>query len=152
MVCLKQVCENYEVLHYDCNPEKQCSGHGVCNNNKNCHCNPGWSPPNCKEKGDHLGGSIDSGILTTKIDIAGKAAKKTKRTWILLSLCLFLPIALGSAILFAKRHRLRKYCMQDEDLSFTDTDSYTTSETRSMSERGRSLSLSDEGSITDKEA
>ncbi|XP_077161878.1 disintegrin and metalloproteinase domain-containing protein 2-like isoform X2 [Paroedura picta] len=74
-VCINQVCENYEILKYDCNPNEKCSGHGICNNNKNCHCDPGWAPPDCKMKGNHLGGSIDSGIRI--LEKGGK--KKMKR-------------------------------------------------------------------------
>ncbi|XP_015269667.1 PREDICTED: disintegrin and metalloproteinase domain-containing protein 2-like [Gekko japonicus] len=61
-VCINQVCENYEILKYDCNPKEKCSGHGICNSKKNCHCDPGWAPPDCKKKGSRFGGSIDSGI------------------------------------------------------------------------------------------
>uniref|UniRef100_A0A8D2LKB2 ADAM metallopeptidase domain 32 n=1 Tax=Varanus komodoensis TaxID=61221 RepID=A0A8D2LKB2_VARKO len=34
----------------------------LCNSKKNCHCHPGWAPPNCKERGSPLGGSVDSGV------------------------------------------------------------------------------------------
>lgn len=34
----------------------------VCNNLKNCHCDPGWSPPQCKTRGSSIGGSTDSAL------------------------------------------------------------------------------------------
>ncbi len=34
----------------------------VCNENGNCHCNPGWKCPNCSEAYDGPGGSIDNGL------------------------------------------------------------------------------------------
>uniref|UniRef100_A0A803XW62 ADAM metallopeptidase domain 9 n=1 Tax=Meleagris gallopavo TaxID=9103 RepID=A0A803XW62_MELGA len=58
-VCRHFQCVSASVLNYDCDVEKQCHGHGVCNNNRNCHCEPGWAPPFCNIKG--YGGSIDSG-------------------------------------------------------------------------------------------
>nr|XP_026498729.1 disintegrin and metalloproteinase domain-containing protein 22 [Vanessa tameamea] len=39
-----------------------CSGHGVCNSEGNCHCEPGFAPPLCALPGP--GGSIDSGPAT----------------------------------------------------------------------------------------
>ncbi|XP_056129716.1 disintegrin and metalloproteinase domain-containing protein 9 [Lampris incognitus] len=58
-VCLNFECSSADVLNYDCDVEKKCHGHGVCNSNKNCHCEHGWAPPHCEVKG--YGGSIDSG-------------------------------------------------------------------------------------------
>ncbi|KAF6083647.1 ADAM metallopeptidase domain 2 [Phyllostomus discolor] len=60
-----QVCKNKECgsnyLGYDCTPQK-CSSNGVCNNAKNCHCSPGYLPPNCNTHKDSWpGGSINSG-------------------------------------------------------------------------------------------
>uniref|UniRef100_A0A8B9NVS7 ADAM metallopeptidase domain 32 n=1 Tax=Accipiter nisus TaxID=211598 RepID=A0A8B9NVS7_9AVES len=59
-VCMNGTCHPHSVLKYDCNVQKKCHGHGVSNSNKNCHCNPGWKPPQCKIRGSFAGGSIDS--------------------------------------------------------------------------------------------
>nr|KAF6367452.1 hypothetical protein mMyoMyo1_000297 [Myotis myotis] len=45
-----------------CNASKLCNGHGICNNNFNCHCDVGYSPPNCEETPSSPGGSIDDGF------------------------------------------------------------------------------------------
>ncbi|KAM4644859.1 disintegrin and metalloproteinase domain-containing protein 2-like [Amazona ochrocephala] len=59
-VCLNGTCQPHSVLNYDCNVQEKCHGHGVCNNNKNCHCDRGWSPPDCETTGPFVGGSIDN--------------------------------------------------------------------------------------------
>ncbi|CAK7296186.1 Disintegrin and metalloproteinase domain-containing protein 2 [Vulpes lagopus] len=66
-VCgLNKVCKNHECvdagyLDYDCTPGK-CNERGICNNRKNCHCNPSYLPPNCQNTDDAwIGGSVDSG-------------------------------------------------------------------------------------------
>ncbi|XP_036620537.1 disintegrin and metalloproteinase domain-containing protein 33 [Trichosurus vulpecula] len=58
MVCHDRRCQNASF------PDLQrcldtCHGHGVCNSNRNCHCDPDWAPPTCEKPG--LGGSVDSG-------------------------------------------------------------------------------------------
>ncbi|XP_072295879.1 disintegrin and metalloproteinase domain-containing protein 19 isoform X2 [Eucyclogobius newberryi] len=57
-ICFNGVCRNASFLRTaECNAK--CHGHGLCNNNHNCHCDPGWAPPLCDQRGS--GGSVDSG-------------------------------------------------------------------------------------------
>uniref|UniRef100_UPI00358EC2BA disintegrin and metalloproteinase domain-containing protein 9-like isoform X3 n=1 Tax=Myxine glutinosa TaxID=7769 RepID=UPI00358EC2BA len=59
LVCFDYMAQSYSILNYDCNATVTCNNHGLCNNNKNCHCDPGYAPPDCVNSG--CGGSIDSG-------------------------------------------------------------------------------------------
>ncbi|CAN9514460.1 unnamed protein product [Ophioblennius macclurei] len=56
--CLDQKCQDVAAFGVD-ECHRKCHGHGVCNSNKNCHCGPGWAPPDCRFSGH--GGSVDSG-------------------------------------------------------------------------------------------
>ncbi|XP_031431696.1 disintegrin and metalloproteinase domain-containing protein 15 isoform X1 [Clupea harengus] len=56
--CVDQRCQDVSVFGVE-ECKRKCHGHGVCNSNKNCHCDTGWAPPDCKYSGS--GGSVDSG-------------------------------------------------------------------------------------------
>uniref|UniRef100_A0A8C5BBI5 ADAM metallopeptidase domain 12 n=1 Tax=Gadus morhua TaxID=8049 RepID=A0A8C5BBI5_GADMO len=67
MMCLNRQCQNVsEFGVHECSGK--CSGRGVCNNKKNCHCESHWAPPLCQGSG--FGGSIDSGPMR----VAGRLA------------------------------------------------------------------------------
>ncbi|XP_070622079.1 disintegrin and metalloproteinase domain-containing protein 32-like [Erythrolamprus reginae] len=133
-ICLRQKCQSYEHLHFDCDAAKKCSGHGVCNNKRNCHCDPGWVPPDCRTKGSPMGGSIDSGLRYLDLDIEKKAREDTIRTWVLLSIFLFLPLIVGSTLLAVKWKRIKKSCFEEDDLD-DDSDTYSRSEESNTSEK-----------------
>uniref|UniRef100_A0A8C2G9E0 ADAM metallopeptidase domain 19b n=1 Tax=Cyprinus carpio TaxID=7962 RepID=A0A8C2G9E0_CYPCA len=61
-ICFEGECRSASFLQAD-ECSAKCHGHGLCNNNHNCHCNSGWAPPFCETSGP--GGSLDSGPLIT---------------------------------------------------------------------------------------
>ena len=57
-ICIDSRCVSMVPLSQTCHPET-CHMKGICNNKQQCHCNPGWAPPYCKDEGN--GGSNSSG-------------------------------------------------------------------------------------------
>uniref|UniRef100_A0A9L0QZW3 ADAM metallopeptidase domain 9 n=1 Tax=Equus caballus TaxID=9796 RepID=A0A9L0QZW3_HORSE len=102
-VCRNFQCVNASVLNYDCDIQKKCHGHGVCNNNKNCHCENGWAPPNCETTG--YGGSVDSGPTYNEKNTA-------LRDGLLVFFFVIVPLTVLAAFVFMKRHQLRKSCFR----------------------------------------
>ncbi|XP_034036928.1 disintegrin and metalloproteinase domain-containing protein 19 [Thalassophryne amazonica] len=62
-ICFEGECRNASFLRAD-ECSAKCHRHGLCNNNHNCHCDPGWAPPLCDQKGS--GGSVDSGPVVSR--------------------------------------------------------------------------------------
>ncbi|XP_075466149.1 disintegrin and metalloproteinase domain-containing protein 15 [Ascaphus truei] len=94
-VCVNQRCRDLGATRSVQNCKSKCSGHGVCNSNNNCHCDPGWAPPGCGSAGH--GGSTDSGSL------APEQAGSALTTALLLLFLLFLPLVLLTGICYLKR-------------------------------------------------
>ncbi|XP_060027638.1 disintegrin and metalloproteinase domain-containing protein 20-like [Erinaceus europaeus] len=98
-ICIERKCVPMSDLTSPCSSEF-CKMNGICNNKDHCHCNLGWSPPNCEHPG--LGGSVDSGP-------APKIIETSIRLFWLLRLILFLLVALILAGLkYCERRKLMK--------------------------------------------
>uniref|UniRef100_A0A3Q0SMD5 ADAM metallopeptidase domain 19 n=1 Tax=Amphilophus citrinellus TaxID=61819 RepID=A0A3Q0SMD5_AMPCI len=70
-ICFNGMCRNASFLKTD-DCSAKCHGHGLCNNNRNCHCDSGWAPPLCNQKGS--GGSVDSGPVTSSSETHATAS------------------------------------------------------------------------------
>ncbi|XP_061585630.1 disintegrin and metalloproteinase domain-containing protein 9 isoform X2 [Cololabis saira] len=98
-VCMNFECRSSDVLNYDCKAES-CHGHGVCNNNRNCHCDYGWAPPFCELSG--YGGSTDSGPTWNDKDTS-------LRDGLLVFFFFILPLlALGTFVFLRRNELLRR--------------------------------------------
>lgn len=96
-VCMSFECQSADVLKYDCDAENKCHGNGVCNSNRNCHCESGWAPPFCQFKG--YGGSVDSGPTWNDKDTS-------LRDGLLVFFFLVLPLMALGAFVFLRRNEL----------------------------------------------
>ncbi|XP_072523502.1 zinc metalloproteinase-disintegrin-like ohanin [Salminus brasiliensis] len=49
-VCFENMCQDVKVYGMSEDCSSKCSGRGVCDHRKQCHCDPGWAPPYCDIK------------------------------------------------------------------------------------------------------
>ncbi|XP_018599498.2 disintegrin and metalloproteinase domain-containing protein 9-like isoform X1 [Scleropages formosus] len=126
-VCLNYECVGAEVLKYDCEIQNKCHGHGVCNNNKNCHCDDGWAPPFCEAKG--YGGSMDSGPTWNDKDTS-------TRDGLLVFFFLVLPLLVLGGCAFIKRNELQhRFCGPATSYSYNGIDSKSSKATAARRSR-----------------
>ncbi|XP_027455936.1 A disintegrin and metallopeptidase domain 3-like isoform X1 [Zalophus californianus] len=93
----------------NCQSEKNCSGHGVCNNLLNCHCDVGYSPPNCEPTPSSPGGSYDDGFWypeTKGESLLRKRYAAPQKNGLLISFYIFLPILILTAIIALKWNKI----------------------------------------------
>ncbi|KAF1397560.1 Disintegrin and metalloproteinase domain-containing protein 32, partial [Spheniscus humboldti] len=101
-ICLNQQCVPATVLNYKCEMKTKCHNHGVCNNQGSCHCQPGWKPPTCQGKAGAMGGI---GSSPSRDDVGSEGSPKL---WLLLTFCLFVPVAVGLILMALRRSGPRR--------------------------------------------
>ncbi|XP_067834395.1 disintegrin and metalloproteinase domain-containing protein 33-like isoform X2 [Heptranchias perlo] len=119
-VCMDRRCQLASFLDVNKCVEK-CHGHGVCNSNKNCHCEAHWAPPYCDKPG--LGGSIDSGPVH-------RDNHKALLIGLLITFLMLIPAVLFSLYCCYKRRaalwkRWKEYRQQTAQVDRTDANSQT---------------------------
>ncbi|XP_077388476.1 disintegrin and metalloproteinase domain-containing protein 19 isoform X1 [Festucalex cinctus] len=93
-ICFNGECRNASFLKAD-DCHSKCHGHGLCNNNHNCHCESGWAPPTCTQRGP--GGSVDSGPVISHGNLLP----------VLLVLPLLFFVALAVGLCFCYKRKLQ---------------------------------------------
>nr|KAF6459917.1 ADAM metallopeptidase domain 18 [Molossus molossus] len=111
MYCENKTCKEIHLMRYNCNATTHCKGNGICNNLGNCHCFPGYRPPECEFQIDSPGGSIDDGSVQkyTKV-IFKKGYNAHQNNWFFLSFYIALPFFIIFTIMIKKRNEIRKSC------------------------------------------
>nr|KAF6427066.1 ADAM metallopeptidase domain 18 [Rousettus aegyptiacus] len=115
MYCENKTCNKVHLMGYNCNATTKCKGNGICNNLGNCHCFPGYRPPDCKFQIGSPGGSIDDGNVKKSDNIVfiKKGYNIQQNNWLILSFYIALPFFIIFIIMIIKRNEMRKSCNRE---------------------------------------
>ncbi|ELK08742.1 Disintegrin and metalloproteinase domain-containing protein 18, partial [Pteropus alecto] len=113
--CENKTCNKVHLMGYNCNATTKCKGNGICNNLGNCHCFPGYRPPDCKFQIGSPGGSIDDGNVKKSDNIVfiKKGYNIQRNNWLILSFYIALPFFIIFTIMIIKRNEMRKSCSRE---------------------------------------
>ncbi|XP_005410605.1 PREDICTED: disintegrin and metalloproteinase domain-containing protein 5-like isoform X2 [Chinchilla lanigera] len=115
--CDKWHCKEVRfVLNTSCRSSLHCSSKGICNNFHNCHCEKGYSPPECEKKKGAFG-SVDDGHvpITEKSDLRAEYAAPLKHN-IQLIFYISIPVLIIAAAILIKQNKLRElYCRGEKE-------------------------------------
>ncbi|XP_006880177.1 PREDICTED: disintegrin and metalloproteinase domain-containing protein 8 [Elephantulus edwardii] len=93
-VCWESHCQDLDVYRIK-NCSAKCNGHGVCNHENKCHCQPGWAPPHCAQPGS---------TVTTRKTTVSTGLSKGAVVGVVLSV-LWLILLLVGIFLYHSRHK-----------------------------------------------
>ncbi|XP_014309146.1 disintegrin and metalloproteinase domain-containing protein 18 [Myotis lucifugus] len=111
MYCENKTCREIDLKKSNCNATTKCKGNGICNNLGNCHCFPGYRPPDCEFQIGSPGGSIDDGnVQKSAIVVIKKDYNAHQDNWRFLSFFLVFPFFLFSILVIMKLSETRKLC------------------------------------------
>ncbi|XP_057552949.1 disintegrin and metalloproteinase domain-containing protein 18-like [Hippopotamus amphibius kiboko] len=108
MYCINQTCKEVPLVEYNCNATTKCRGNGVCNNLGNCHCLPGYRPPDCELQVDSPGGSLDDGNDHKSVTFFAKKGYSAHQNWLILSFYIVLPFFVIFTLMVMKRNEMRR--------------------------------------------
>uniref|UniRef100_A0A8D0RUY8 ADAM metallopeptidase domain 18 n=1 Tax=Sus scrofa TaxID=9823 RepID=A0A8D0RUY8_PIG len=114
MYCINKTCKKVPLMGYNCNATTKCRGNGICNNLGNCHCLPGYRPPDCELQIGSPGGSIDDGNDHKSAIVFIKKAYNTHQgNWLILSFYISLPFFIIFIFMIMKRNEMRRSCNKE---------------------------------------